>query len=374
MATPPSDDFRLYRLFAFRTVTTATMTVVANSSQHEPPRFLLHWEHQCDQRLLRDVVRVDHRLGQLAIFSDSGLADLLDHYPKSAMIVTTMGHTPEHPSELRRGAFEQYDGRHWIEMIRRGRLCLRLTNVCRHSQYLGEIVQRLSAEMMECQPGLHTDSHDGDLWLQSPYTIQYYDIDRIPNVSYQIRGGRRVLHYPLAEPFVLDRTLEKIAAGIHPLPLYFEPAFDQHAELVDQIPGSALGLPMHTPYRATTCGTLSVMLTTRYQSRQTHRRLQVLTANERINRWNSNQSRSTDTDGLRPLAKRMIGRLLQPANDPPKPTLAPAFRVDPDAPECVGELNTTPFETNDQVDPTTVPIFPGLSAQSASYARTGTEN
>ncbi len=98
------------------------------------PKFLMHWDHQGKQRLLRDVVTTSHRLAELPLFSDEGLASIIDRYPTSAMIVTTTGEDAAHPSELQYGAFDDHDGRSWIDMIRRGRLCLRLTNVCQHDQ------------------------------------------------------------------------------------------------------------------------------------------------------------------------------------------------------------------------------------------------
>lgn len=338
------------------------------------PKYLMHWDHQCDQRLLRDVVSTTHRLAELPVFSDEGLSELIDHYPAEAMMVMTMGHNPAHASELQYGVFDDIDGRQWIEMIRRGRLCLRLTQVAQHSQELAEIVRRLSGEMMECQPGLRTRSHDGDLWISSPYTIHYFGIDRDPHVFWQIRGHRKVTHYPLTEPFVLDRTLEQVVANGQTRPLYFEPAFDQQAQTAEQVPGDVLGLPLHTPYRIATSGTLSLTLTTTYQTRQTQRQNEVLMANAQLNRWLPNQDRSVSLTGPKAFAKRMLVRVVsQFAGEVSPPPYEPTFRVDPLADHCVGDIDAEPTQQPETDVRPTIPIFPGLANEVATYAPTGTE-
>jgi len=79
------------------------------------PKYLMHWDHQSDQRLPRDGVTTTHRLPELSIFSDEGLASIIDRFPASAIVVTTMGDNPAYPSELRYGTFDDHDGRQWID-------------------------------------------------------------------------------------------------------------------------------------------------------------------------------------------------------------------------------------------------------------------
>ncbi len=229
---------------------------------------------------------------------------------------------------------------------------------------------------MECQPGLHTDSHDGDLWITSPYVIHYFGIDREPNVFWQIRGHRKIAHYPLAEPFVLNQTLEQIVARGQTRPIYFEPAFDKQAHLVEQVPGDVLGLPLHTPYRVATSGTLSLTLTTKYQTRQTNRQIEVLSANQRLNRWMPNQNRSVTLTGPMSLAKRMMlrftNRLFGGGSVPS--IHEPTFRVDPNAAKCIGPIDSNSIDTTAATTKPTNPIFPRLPIESVSYAPTGTEN
>lgn len=336
------------------------------------PKYLLRWDHQQNQRLLRDVVSTTHRLAELPIFSDQGLASIIDRFPRDEMTVTTMGDNPAYPSELQFGNFDDHDGRAWIEMVRRGRLCLRLSKLVENSDALGQIVQRLCGEMMECQPGLHTDSHEGDLWISSPYAIHYFGIDPQPTVLWQIRGHRQISHYPTGQPFVGQRELERIVANGKTRPLYYEPAFDRHATCSEQVPGDVLGLPLHAPYRIATRGTLSLTLTTKYQTQHSHRTIAVLRANDQLNRWLPHQNRSVALTGLKSFAKRTLSRLISD----PEPTMpTPSFRVDPNASRCVGPIDSKMIDS-EMIESQTKPtfqIFPRLGTESASYAPTGTE-
>jgi len=232
---------------------------------------------------------------------------------------------------------------------------------------------------MECQPGLHIDSHDGDLWITSPYVIHYFGIDLQPTVCWQIRGQRRLSHYPPTEPFLLNRTLEQAVALNATEPLYFEPTFDNHAEIIDQVPGDMLGLPLHTPHRITTNGTLSLTLTTSYQTRQTRHQNEVLCANHYLNRWLPNQDRSADLQGMTSLAKRlMVRQMVRLGNcfgTESQPELhEPSFRVDRDAVNCVGSIDPDPTVADPSKINPIFPMLPGLSVESAPFAVSGTEN
>lgn len=350
-------------------------TLVSMTQLATEPNYLMHWDHQCDRPLLHNADSFTHRLPELPAFSDEGLAAILDCYPNSAMAVTTMGDNPAHPSELRYGTFGEHDGRQWIDMIRRGRLCICLSNVAKHDKTLGEIVGRLFSEMIECQPGLQIESLDGDLWITSPYTIHYFGIDLDPTIFWQIRGQRRVSHYPLNEPFLLDRTLEQIVSQNRRQPLYFEPAFDHHVETIEQVPGDAFGLPLHTPHRITTNGTLSLTLATTHLTRQSRHRNEVLQANHLLNRWLPNQERSVELGGAMSLAKRMMVRLGnrfsgQCQTEQPEPS----FRVDPNAMNCVEMIDPGPTVADVPKNKPIFPIPPRLAIESATFAVSGTEN
>ncbi len=334
------------------------------------PLYLMRWDHSRDQRLGRDVVQTIHRLGELPVFSDEGLAAILDRYPREALQVVTMGNNPTHPSQLQLGKLGGYSGSELIEMIRRGRLCLRVCSVATHHPELARIVQRLCGEMMECQPGLRTYDHDGDLEISSPAAIKYYGIDIQPNVAWQIRGTRMAWVYPTGEPLVSRRTLETIVAANDSMPLHFEPAFDDLAQQFQQTSGSVLALPQHTPYRIVNDYDLGVTLTTKYMTRESERRNNAHRANHILNRFFPSDTRSVATSGFGSAAKRLFLRVApNRLTDTSIQPMDPTFCVNPDSPLCVGPLTTAALKND-----ASSPLFPGLHLEASTPATAGSEN
>lgn len=329
----------------------------------------MRWDHSRDQRLGRDVLVTTHRLAELPIFSDQGLAEILDRYPREALRVSTMRDNPAHPSQSQIGQLGQHSGRELVAMIRRGRLCVQMKNVVLHHEELRRIVGRLCGELLECQPGLRTSDHNGDLEISSPTVLTYYRCDVKPNVFWQIRGGRKVWVYPCGEPFVHTRSLEESIACGSRKPLYFEPAFDDQAQLLPQMSGDLLSLPQHTPYRIVNDDHLSVTLTTDYLTRESRRRNEIHCANHVLNRFLPLAGRSDETLGFQAAVKRVLLRVAGTREvetlGPPTPT----FRVDPDSPSCIGPLDSTTHQSN-----ATNPTFPGLSFEAATSATVVSEN
>jgi hypothetical protein len=328
------------------------------------PSYLMRWDHSRDQRLGRDVVQTTHRLAELPIFSDEGLAELLDQYPREAIQVSTTGKNPTYPSQLRIGQLGDHSGAELIAMLRRGRLCLRLKSLGEHHQGMREIVGRLCGEMMECQ-GLHTLHHEGELEICSPQTLVYYHCDLDPNICWQVRGCRSIWVYPSREPYLLTRPLERMLAGERATHLYYEPAFDDSAKRYVQTGGDAFAVPQQTPYRVVNDQHLSVTLITRYITAESRRRNETHLANHTLMKYLPSVMLADGRHGVRAALKRTLARLAgaqrRDASFEPKP---PTFRVDPQAPNCIGALDTdiTEYHMSETVVPK---IDPPITATAA---------
>jgi hypothetical protein len=340
------------------------------------PRYLMRWDHSRDQRLLDDLVSTTHRLAELPTFSDEGLAEIVDRYPREAIQVSTMGKNPAYPNQLRTGLLGQHNGDALIEMVRRGRLCIRLCNVVTNSQTLSRLVQRLCAEMIECQPGLRTEDHDGELEISSPHALTYYRFDVQPNVFWQIRGSRKVFVYPGREPFISSRTLTQVIACGFDRPLYFEPAFDDHVQVLEQNSGELVGLTHLSPYRIVNDNSLNVVLTTRYSTRATRRRLNIHRVNHQLSRFlpiATSNATSTRQDGAWSAIKSGLVNLL-PARFVTEWQPEPSFLVDPNQPHCVAPLWTEPQQVPDDFTGLPTLNVPGFQFDANYNAISAMEN
>lgn len=301
------------------------------------PRYLMRWDHSRDQRLLDDVVTTTHRLGELPQFSDQGLAEILDRYPRDAISITTMGDQPIYPNQIRCGLLGSHNGKTLIETVRRGRLRLRLCQLRRHFPPLAGLVQRLHTEMTECQPGLRTADLDGELEISSPHALSYFRFDIKPNVGWQIRGSRQVFAYPAKEPFLQSGTLNEVIAGRFNRPHYFEPAFDDLATIHQLCPSDMLGLKHLMPHRSINDASLNVVLTSNYWTHASMRRIRVQYANHLISQVLPGV-RSTQLHGIVSALKCYL--LRTPDRISTTSWLPdPSFLVDPRYPNCVAPLN-----------------------------------
>jgi hypothetical protein len=331
------------------------------------PLYLMRWDHSRDQRLDRDLVVTTHRLAELPLFSNDGLTEILDRYPREALAVSTMGHNPVYRSQSQTGELGNHSGIELVDMIRRGRLCLRLKNLVEHHAELARIVGRLCSEMVECQPGLRTSDHNGELEISSPTAITYYRYDRKPSVFWQIHGSRTISTYPAGEPFVSARVFEETIARGGPATLYFEPAFDDQARQWLQSKCDVLALLQHTPYRIVNGESLCVTLKTNYHTPQSRRRNETHRANHVLKRFIA--PCGAETEGIGSFLKRTLLRGCGSHEYAQYSPAEPTFRVDPDAPLCVGSLDPPADQPG-----TTVPSFPGLQFETSISASAVTES
>ncbi len=311
------------------------------------PRYLIRWDYSRDRNFCSEPVAMGHRLGELPFFTDEALSSAIDRHPRSSLSVATMGDNPAHPNQWRCGAVGRYGGAELLQLIRRGRLHLCLAQGPVETQ---RVIDRLAAEMVECQPGLRILATGGQLNIASPSASQYYHYDTLPTVLWQIRGTRRVFVYPQSEPWVNEKTIEELAAGRRIDTIYYEPAFDQQACQLTIEPGQAIALPAQTPYRIENISGLSVALATRYCSPKDNRRNRIHRANRILRRLLPCRLDAQRLRGAGAACKLALaslldlktsaskhGRLVASGGVGSHRSTEPTFVVDAGAENCVGD-------------------------------------
>ena len=323
----------------------------------------MRWDHSTDQRLGCDIVTTKHRIGELSDFSDDGLADILDRYPRRAIRVYTMGDNPSYPNQLQSGLVGRSAGADLIDMVRRGRLLIQLCNFAENHKRLDSITRRLRSELVECQPGLRIHHGDGSLEISSPRAMSYLQCNQSPTVLWQIRGSKKTWVYPQADPMQSRRRL-----------CSYEPQLEDTASQITQHATDMIGVPHFTPYRTVNDNSLNVCLRTRFHTDQSKRLSESRSAYHLLNRllpWKQSKS----TRGIGATAKRELGRLLQSRcsqtslHDGNK--MEPSFRVHPDAPNCVGPLDEKLLEVKPKIEST---VLPPLSSTGRLFSTTTLAN
>ncbi len=276
------------------------------STSFAEPQYLMRWDPSNDPVACCDVVTAGHRLTELSSFSDTGLADLFDRYPSDETTVSTTGNHPAYPNQWQIGELGDHSGERLVGLIRQGRLVLHFHNLHQCPSPLAPITQRLQREWMECLPGLQTSGHRAGMVIASPTTMGYYTFESASAIHWQVRGTTRYWIYPRDDAFLSPRSVEDVLTGQRVDSVYFEPAMDDRAHIIDLEPGQMISLPQHTPYRTENVDGLCVSLQTNHLTKHDKRRNQIHVANRMLRNRLPFRFQSTVDTGWSATIKRMI--------------------------------------------------------------------
>jgi hypothetical protein len=301
------------------------------------PRYLMRWDFRRSGRIDREVVSTPHRLAELSYFRGEGLADLIDRFPRYAIVVEEAqgGEAGLPPTEHRVGSIGRLRGQQIIDEVRHGQYSVILRDIGKHSVKLSSVLNRLNQEMMECSESLRIRKLTGDLYLASPGLSTPLRCDTDPTVHWQITGNQSLIHYPVR---VIDshqriqRLLCKNRDAAYRNPMNYDPSIEAVAWEQCLEAGLMQSILPATPHRIITHRGISLTLITRYQTESSLRSDDVLLANDWLNRVAARTiaddekmtSQSPQQQGHRPqLAKRTIAAFVrrrhqhhQPSPDP----------------------------------------------------------
>ncbi|TWU58754.1 hypothetical protein Poly51_15340 [Rubripirellula tenax] len=339
------------------------------------PRYLIGWDHSQPMGPVRDVVAATHRLHEISVFSDEGLATLIDGHPRSAIEITTMGDNPAYPNERRFGDLGPHDGHSLLEMVRRSRLSLVLKDIQNQHPLLREVMVRLVDELAEVCPRGRTSHIHGDIVIESPGAMEYLNCDAVPTTRWQVRGSRQVWTYPVSDSAVTSQAIDSRVKGCpsHPSSLYYEPAIEGESETFDVPVGRCVQLPILAPYRTTVGESMSVSLRTRHIDQSSRKQLEGFLGRMALgNRIGLKTTRPSDhhrilnriTATMHQVAGRVLcRRWLNPTALMDQTSIVEStFQIDPSALRCVRLLS--PSETvhavsNERRSPAIAPnLFP----------------
>ncbi|HUZ12816.1 MAG TPA: hypothetical protein VMU93_08220 [Caulobacteraceae bacterium] len=234
------------------------------------------------------IVRLRHGLAERPLFSDDGLADVLERYPRQALGVFTMGHDIEDWRDWRRGSAHGLDGRALLDAVRAGRLWLNLRHANDHLPEFAALCDEIAAEKQR-RLGTPILNRDLGLLISSPNARVFYHLD-VPLASlWQVRGEKRIWFYPRREPFVDPAWLERCVLGVAEGQMPFEAAWDAAAESFAMTPGDMVTWPQNAPHRVDNGPMLSVAVSMEFMTPPARIRASVLHANGLLRRrlgWN----------------------------------------------------------------------------------------
>ncbi len=174
---------------------------------------LIDWNSRDFAALEQGVLVAQHALAATGLFSDEGLAQILDRQPDSALTLSTMGRD-SHTFQWRDGDRNGVSGTQLVETVKKGHLWINCRDVLRHQPELARLVHQVYDELEAGRPGFRAEDRTANLLISSPSAIVHYHVDMPVNMLWHLRGRKRVWVYPHFDArFASDPVLEKVCAA-----------------------------------------------------------------------------------------------------------------------------------------------------------------
>ncbi len=226
---------------------------------------LVDWSPRHAKLFGNHLIKLQHRLHELPLFSNDALARLIEEVPRAHYHVNTMNQTVHDPASWRDGEIGDASGHDVLEAVRSGNIWVLIQRVGEIDPSYQAVIDQIFDEFEARVPGLKTFKQKMSILISSPKVQVYYHCD-IPGQSlWQIQGRKRIYIYPNTEPFLRQEAMEKIIlneADEQETP--YEPWFDDYADVIDLEPGQMLHWPINGPHRVVNHDCLNVSFTTEH--------------------------------------------------------------------------------------------------------------
>lgn len=215
------------------------------------------------RRFGREVQTFRHTLHTDKLFSDDGLAALLDRYPRGRIGVFAMG---DAPGSWRRGRLGEVTGPALLDAVKSGRVWLNLRGASDHDADIGELNQSIFSELKSRVRNFHPFRTDLGLLISSPNARVFYHLDTPRVMLWHLRGEKRVWIYPRREPYVGPIALENVVTRKTEEEIPYAPGFDACAEVIDLKPGDMVHWPQNAPHRIDNGDSLNVSMSIEFMT------------------------------------------------------------------------------------------------------------
>ena len=304
-------------------------------------QILTDWDAAKADVFGQQPIVAQHTLHQRPMFSDEGLADLLDRYPREAFGLFTMDNRPEAGADtFRHGSPGEHSGAEILEAVKRGRLWINLRNANAHLPEYAELCDDMFGELDAKTPGLKTSKRDVGVLISSPNARVFYHLD-IPLVTlWQIQGEKTMYVYPTGAEFASDEQVEGVLLGETEEEIDYDPSFDARAQKIVLTPGLMATWPQTAPHRIDNSDCMNVSLSCEFMTLSATIHANALWYNAQARRKRganpSIERNGAATKFSKAAMAQVQKRFTKAASGADKPE--PTFVLDPNAENAVRDL------------------------------------
>lgn len=242
-----------------------------------------HWKPEDKESFGHQMVDLRHTLCDRPMFSDDGLIDVLDRYPRDRLGVFTMGHDLTDTASWRRGAAEGMSGDQLLQAVKAGRFWLNLRDTDKYLPEFAALMTEIIADK-QAHLGVRILKPDLGLLISSPRAEVFYHLDVPCSSLWQIRGEKTFRLYPRCSPYVSDQEIERFVLREGEGQFDFDPRWDDDAQVFHMTPGVMLTWPQNAPHRVSNGDMLNVSLSMEFMTPKALLRANLLYANGLLRR------------------------------------------------------------------------------------------
>jgi hypothetical protein len=266
-----------------------------------------------------------HTLAERPMFSDEGLASVLDRYPRDRLGVFTMGSDLTDTSTWRRGSAGKLNGDQLLAAVQSGRIWLNLRDTDKHLPDYADLLREIIADK-ESALGVSILKPDLGLLISSPEVEVFYHLDVPLSSLWQLRGEKSFRLYPRAAPYVADAQIERFVLREAEGQFDFDPAWDADAERFILTPGVMVTWPQNAPHRVSNGPMMNVSLSMEFMTPAAILRANILYANGLMRRWWGWTPKVQTRLGPTALTKILLARALKTVRSQHKRTYTPILK------------------------------------------------
>ena len=299
----------------------------------------VYWPDNAKQTFGTEILRADHPFGQSDLFSDDGLAHLLDHYPRSSLDIWTFGKTKGTKTPALRGRAPHMSGHEIVDAVKSGHIWLNLRRANDELDALKPIADEIFGSL-ESATERRARKRDVSLLISSPGVDVNYHLDLPVVALFQLRGRKRLWVYPKGAEFAPPEHIEQIVHMTREEELPYQRSFDKHARLFDLKPGMALTWPQLAPHRVQNGNCLNVSLSCEFMTLRSEINIDATYTNALLRQSLRLSPASSDGIGPASIGKAAFARLHKRMNrGGPRPGSTPVtFELDASVENCVKPL------------------------------------
>jgi hypothetical protein len=229
---------------------------------------------EAGKSFLLGPVLFQHRFSEHPLFTDQGLAAIIDGHPDDLTDLNiNRFNEAGQMTKLLTGDRNGMSGADMLQAIGRGELWINLRHVNETHAGIGALMEEMQAALVAHNKRFKGARLYTNLLISAPNAKVPYHADQPEVMLCHVRGAKRIWIYPNGGRHLPDEHFEKVVLKETTEDLPYDRSYDDDAKVFDLAPGQAVAWPPNAPHRVENLGTVNVSLSIEYMTWDSRRRL-----------------------------------------------------------------------------------------------------